>query len=315
MPLHKDRRVNGFHQDSLPYLVPTEHPWEALAGFPLNGRRILTVAGSGDIPVYMASHHPASLEAVDVSRGACFLTELKRAAYRRLSRREFLRFFFGGMELAGPLLDDTGEAAAWDVLERASLYRTLRQDLSAAAQNFLDARIGASPAEVNPFAEFLRPTDVCHVSLLPPVGSEEAYGVWASGARRNFPVHCRSLEDFVRETKSCFDLVYTSNVLEYIRTRHVMDAPISAFRTLMGSFWQSLDRILAPGGYVAFYLCQGHETKAFARMLKELAPPRPLRYKRHLVPVTLRPKALPGAVWRHAVVFYEKASSEGNEAT
>ncbi len=298
--------MEGFCEDSPPYLVPTEHPWEVLARFSLRGRRVLTIAGSGDIPVYLASHGPASLEAVDVSRGACFLTELKRAAYRHYARREFVRFFLGGTASWPLLFEDAGADPSPDPPERSLLYGSVRQHLSSAAQAFFDQRLMDCSEEKHPFAEFLRPTDMWHVSLLPPVRSDEAYGLWSSGARLNFPIHCASLEDFVPATDSCFDLVYTSNVFEYLRTRIVLQASVSAFRGFMRSFWVALHRILAPGGRLAVYVFQGHETEPFARMLKELAPPRPLRYKRHLMPVTLRPKALPGAVWRHVVVFFEK---------
>lgn len=300
--------MDGFCEDSPPYLVPTEHPWEALARFPLRGRRILTIAGSGDIPVSLASHGPASLEAVDVSQGACFLTELKRAAYRHFTRWEFVHFFFGGMASRPLLLESLGAEPAPGLCQRSSLYRSVRQHLSPEAQAFFDPRLMASAEEKHPFAEFLRPTDMCHVSLLPPLRSDSAYRLWSSGARLNFPIYCASLENFVRSMDSCFDLIYTSNVLEYLRARIVLQASVSVFRSFIRSFWEALHRILAPGGRVGVYVFQGHETEPFARMLKELAPPRPLRYKRHLMTVTLRPKALPGAVWRHVVVFFEKTS-------
>lgn len=303
-----DPRVDGFHEDSEPYLVPTEHPWEALSHVPLGGRRILTVSGSGDIPIYLASQGPAFLQAVDVSRRACFLTELKRAAYRHLSRFEFLHFFFGGMASAASFLERAPEGAAIDFSDRSSLYHSLRQDLSGAARDFFDARMMTRPAKTNPFAEFLRPTDVFHGELFPPLGSEEAYRLWSAGARRQFPVLGRSLEDFLAVTRSCFDLVYTSNVFEYVRARHVLHASAATFRRFMRSFWDVLHRVLAPGGRVGFYVCQGHETQPFAGIVKELAPPHRMRYKRCLAPVTLRPRALPGAVWRHAVVFFEKPS-------
>jgi len=306
--------VDGFDADTAPYLLPTEHPWEALSRMPLNGRRVLTIAGSGDIPVFLASQEPASLEAVDVSRGACFFAELKRAAYRHLPRREFLRFFFAGTACSPFLLKNAENGIASKPPARWSLYRTVRPDLTPAARHFFDARITPNADETNPFVQFLRPTDVFHASLFPPAIREEAYTIWARGARRHFSIHCCSLEDYLAETHSCFDLIYTSNVFEYLRIRYVMDASAAAFRTFVRSFWESLHRALAPGGCAVFYLCQGHETALFPRLLKELAPPRPMRYKKHLVPVILRPPALSGTVWRHVVVLFEKASLKIDEA-
>ncbi|MEJ5363827.1 MAG: DUF3419 family protein [Desulfosoma sp.] len=306
--------MEGFDADSAPYLLPTEHPWEALSPIPLKGRRVLAVAGSGDIPLLFASRDPASLEVVDVSRRACFLAELKRAAYRHLPRREFLRFFFADAVPSVYLLDNAKETSTPEPPGRLVLYRTLRPDLTSEAQGFFDAFLTAQGEQTNPFAQFLRPTDVFHGSLFPPLVREEAYRTWAYGARRPFPIHCRALEDFLAETPSCFDFIYTSNVFEYLRARYVVEASASVFRASMRSFWESLHRVLSPGGRVVFYLCQGQETALFPRLLKELAPPRSMRYKRHLVPVILRPPALPGTVWRHVVVFFEKASSKTREA-
>ena len=300
--------MDGFDADAAPYLLPTEHPWEALSRISLNGRRVLTIAGSGDIPVFLAAQDPVFLQAVDVSRAACFLTELKRAAYRHLQRRAFLRFFFAGTACSAYLLENADGGLTGKPSERWSLYNTVRPDLTPGARHFFDARITPNADETNPFAQFLRPTDVFHGSLLPPAISEKAYRIWAHGARRPFPIHCGSLEDYLAGTPSCYDLIYTSNVFEYLRARYVMEASAAAFRTFVRSFWESLHRALPPGGCAVFYLCQGHETALFPRLLKELAPPRPMRYKKHLTPVVVRPPALPGTVWRHVVVFFEKRS-------
>lgn len=301
--------MDGFDADSAPYLLPTEHPWEALSRFPLEGQRVLTIAGSGDIPVFLASRDPASLDAVDVSRRACFLSELKRAAYRHLRRREFLRFFFAGTAWWAFPSQDAGDGDASEPFGRLALYWILRPHVTPAAQRFFDALMSAHAEETNPFAPFLRPTDVFHGSLLPPAADEEAYRIWARGACRHFPIHCASLQDFLAGTDSRFHLVYTSNIFEYLRARYVTEASGAAFRTFVRSFWASLHRALEPGGHAVFYLCQGQDTALFPRLLKELAPPRPMRYKKLLVPVILRPPALPGTLWRHVVVFFEKGSS------
>lgn len=43
----------------------------------LKGKRIMTVAGSGDIPLELLQHRPKSLEIFDLSRAAVFLPKQK----------------------------------------------------------------------------------------------------------------------------------------------------------------------------------------------------------------------------------------------
>lgn len=295
--------------------MPTEHPWDALRSVPLSGRKVLAVAGSGDIPVFLSAHDPVSLTAVDVSVTACHLTELKRAAYRRFSRSEFYRFFFHGLPWLGFLGRDVDLTASLRDSRRSVLYDALRADLSVGARRFFDERITPHREETNPFSDFLRPTDALHLEWLPALRSNDAYCLWARGAQRDFSIEPRSLEDFLSSTEQDFHLVYASNVLEYVRMDYAMHSGLRAFRTFMESFWESMDRVLTAGGHAVFYVCQGQGTKTFRDILKELAPPCAMRYKENLVPVTVRPSAIAALVWRHVVVFFQKLRSGGRGAS
>ncbi|MEJ5347509.1 MAG: hypothetical protein WHS46_02295 [Desulfosoma sp.] len=295
-----------FHEGSTPYLVPTEHPWTVLQKLPVQGRKGLCVAGSGDIPVYFSSFEPDSLTVVDVSIQACALTELKKAAYRRLNRQEFCEFFFHGIPEANKLWTTLWGLDPPTSTQRFALYGKLREEISFEAQQFLDTLILRDSDLKNPFTAFLRPTDRFHLGLLPCLKSDAFYRLWVQGAHRPFSIIASSLEDFLISTNEAFHIIYTSNIVEYLRAFHVMHFGLGSFRKFMVSFWQALHRVLIPKGFAAFYVCQGIETQNFRRLVKELAPPTFMEYKTQFVPIALRPPLLAGAVWRHVVVLFQK---------
>lgn len=295
-----------FHAESTPYLVPTEHPWTAVQRIPLFGRKILCVAGSGDIPIYFSFHEPELLVAVDVSVKACWLTEIKRAAYRRLSRQEFCDFFFYGLPEAKGLWAEMPVSAPPRFPQRRALYGRLRDDLSAEARRFFDAVMDAHADESNPFSTYVRPTDTPHILLLPSVQSDDAYRLWSHGARRHFPTIPSRLEDFLSTTEQTFHFIYTSNIVEYLRTRHLLRSGFRAFRKTLSELWHALDRVLLPEGFVGMYVFQGCDTKPFQRLLKEIAPAPHLGYKSSLVPIVVRPSTIPGTLWRHVLLLFHK---------
>lgn len=296
----------AFHEGSTPYLVPTEHPWAAHSPLSVRGQRILCVAGSGDIPIYFLSCGAGSLVAVDVSVGACAMAELKRAAYRRLSRHAFCRFFFHGIAEAKALCMTAPDLKESGFDSRGAVYALLRDDLGPEALRFFDVTMTTHGDETNPFEAFLRPTDRLHLGLLPFLLRDDAYGAWAEGARRHFPIVHSSLEDFLAGAGDSFHVIYTSNIVEYVRAFLGMQFGLGAFRKAMESLWKDMHRVLCPEGFAVFYVHQGQGTDTFRRTLKELAPPPSLGYKTHLVPITLRPPMLPSAVWRHVMVLFQK---------
>ncbi len=305
-----------FHEGSTPYLVSTEHPWTVLQTLSVQGRKVLCVAGSGDIPIYFSSLEPDSLTVVDVSIQACALTELKKAAYRHLNRQEFCEFFFHGIPEADKLWTTLWGLNPPTSHQRFALYDKLREAISSEAQPFFDTLILRHPDHKNPFTAFLRPTDRFHLGLLPCLKSDASYRLWVQGAHRPFSIIASSLEDCLVSTNEAFHIIYTSNIVEYLRAFQVMHFGLGSFRKFMVSFWQALDRVLVPEGLAVFYVCQGNETQNFRRLVKELAPPSFMEYKTQLVPITLRPPLLAGAVWRHALVLFQKISSkEGNPET
>lgn len=75
------------------YVCATEMVAEYYQRLGLEGKRVLTVAGSGDQVVNALYYGASNVVAFDINRNALFMTELKMAAIHALSFQEFSRFF------------------------------------------------------------------------------------------------------------------------------------------------------------------------------------------------------------------------------
>ena len=86
---------------------------------------VACITGSGDRPLHMLLGEPAHVYAFDVNRVQNFLLELKIAAIRKLDYAEYAGFLGVTDHLTGP--------------ERKTLYRKLREELSADCKNWFDS--------------------------------------------------------------------------------------------------------------------------------------------------------------------------------
>ncbi|MFA6408036.1 MAG: DUF3419 family protein [Candidatus Paceibacterota bacterium] len=75
------------------YVYATEMVAQYYKRISLKGKRVLTVAGSGDQVVNALYYGASEVVAFDINRNALFMTELKIAAIRTLSLSEFSHFF------------------------------------------------------------------------------------------------------------------------------------------------------------------------------------------------------------------------------
>ncbi|MHB8860232.1 MAG: DUF3419 family protein [Minisyncoccota bacterium] len=103
------------------YVYATEMVAEYYQRLGLKGKRVLTVAGSGDQVINALYYGASEVVAFDINRNALFMTELKMAAIRALSYQEFSRFF-----------SQTKKGFAQD------LYIKARPLLSRACQKYFD---------------------------------------------------------------------------------------------------------------------------------------------------------------------------------
>lgn len=302
-----DLRLNGppdrtFHPDAAPYLWATEYPWVAPNAFQIAGRSVLCIAGSGDVPLFFLSRGAARLAAVDVAHAACHVNELKRAALKTCRWEEFLRFFLGGERRAVGFLRDLGVPSGVDRKLEALVWDRLKPLVSASARGYWEARFHP---EASPFSSLLRPTDLLCPDRMPLLADREEFERWKRSARP-YPLFPCSLEAFLGGGIGEFDLVYGSNVLEYVRADFAASGDEGGYEAFLVSLARLLARTVTPGGTAGFYAFQGCGTAAFRERLSEFKILEEAGFSGSLVPLEIRSRYLSGTRWRHTLLMFRR---------
>ena len=267
-------RVEGagsFHRNSPPYLMATEHPWWHLAGRSPHGEAAVCIAGSGDVPLFLLQAGAEPVVAVDVSRSACFLNELKRAALRRLPYEDYVVFFLSGLPRASGFLHARRLPQRMPAVERAALYDGLRQDLSAPARVFWDDRCrSTAPSESSPFQGFLHTLDLFTLEEIPCLSDPSHYTAWSAGAR-DYPILNLPMDLALRRLDMLFNMVYVSNVPEYMKMHFLAEENPEGYRTWLESFLRVVLKKLAPGGRFCSYFFQSGDAPSLTADLADFA--------------------------------------------
>lgn len=270
--------ISEFDRNSPPYLFSTECPW---IGWPddviLEGKRIITVAGSGDIPFYLLYRGVSHLISVDVSHHACAWSELKRVLLK-----------FTPLSTLRPCLENLVYSNSADHLWRLlkGVYFSVRFSLSSTALNYWDRIFWGQPI-LNVFQTWLRPTDVLFIPFLFYIQDEETYKM-VQKRLVPYPIITSTLEYLSYDYKPLpfADIVYCSNICEYL----MADGDCR-----FHNFLEKIIPLLSPGGIIMCY-----ETQNVSRVLalyKNLS-------KNYRI-VTLREFKLrprPGFIFRHCLV-------------
>lgn len=265
------RAKGSFHAGSPPYLMATEHPWIHLSPLPLAGASVLTVAGSGDAPLFFCRKEARIIRAVDVSRSACYLNELKRTALARLDRKAFAAFFLAGIPRAEPFLRRKGMPLRLAARERVCLYKSLRDGLSPSAALHWDACLLAEPPGPSPFRSSLGTLDLLGLDQIPYLNSAEAYERWRRHARP-YPLLSLPLEAALESFREELDLIYASNILEYQKRDHLLAGTLREYEGCLNRLSDRTAKALKPGGRIYFYLFEARTSTTFQEAEADLAP-------------------------------------------
>lgn len=264
--------TGSFHRDSPPYLMATEHPWSRFPGRCLEGAAAMCIAGSGDVPLFMLQAGAAQVVAVDVSRSACSLNELKRAALRLLSYEDFLPFFLGGVTRAFDFLRARGLAGRLPADERRDLYGLLREDLSEPARAFWDDLFSSAPPDgSSPFRSFLHTLDLFSLEGIPYLQNPALYEAWQAGAR-DYPILNLPLDSALLRLDMAFDVIYVSNVPEYMKMHFLMEENPEGYRSWLDDLMGAVIKRLNPAGMFCAYFFQSVEGPTLASDLEDFAP-------------------------------------------
>lgn len=229
--------ISSFSNESPPYLFSTECPWLFWPeGIEISGKSIITVAGSGDVPLYFLYRNASDLIAFDVSSHACMWNELKRALIRV---SDFNDLKAAVMELA--YNGDTGPLW-YEILKN---YPGLRSLLGKKARQYWDGLIMSKKSD-NPLKAWLRPTDTILMPLLFYLESEEVFNA-LKAKLRPYRIFMSPIERASEILPGKADILYCSNVCEYLRI---------GGEDLLGAFLNRIENSLSPGGVVVCYETQ-----------------------------------------------------------
>ncbi|SFM52964.1 hypothetical protein [Thermodesulforhabdus norvegica] len=199
--------ISSFNPESPPYLFSTECPWifwpEEVE---IEGKRVFTVAGSGDVPLYFLYRSAAEVIAFDVSEHACMWNKLKPLFMKGIGFRDLRNLF-------KDLIDKGDTEPLWNLIRNN--YPRLRPGLEKNARKYWDELI-LSPQASNPLKNWLRPTDTLFVPLLFYLEEEKTFN-FLKRKIKPYRIFKGSIEMASEIIDGTADILYCSNVCEYLR--------------------------------------------------------------------------------------------------
>jgi hypothetical protein len=296
-----------FHHDSAPYLVATELPWLVLPEKSLEGRSVLTIAGSGDLPLFFRTAGARRVVAVDVSLNACFFSELKRSALGMLNWRESLAFFLSDLAGARGFLSARGIPPTLAADERWRLYERTRPGLSRSARAHWDGLLKDAGPGASPFRCFRGLPGLCFLEHIPYLASESAHEAWRKHSGP-YPILNLPLQQAVGGAGISFDILYLSNVLDYWRQDHrARGGTRASFLSQLEHFLRRAWDLLSAGGRLFFYLFQSRAGRDFQSIRENLAVLRRLGAVEEALEVVYECPSIAGSRFHSTILGYLKA--------
>ena len=298
----------SFTRDSAPYLTATEFPW---LGFPeesLEGRSVMTIAGSGDLPHFFLAMGARRVVAVDISRKACLFCELKRSVLRNLEWEAALRFLLADLAGARGFLTARGLPSIMGTDERSRLYGLARQDLSQSARDHWDRHMNIPRPGRSPFEGFQGLAGLCFLDHIPYLASKEVYNLWRERSAP-YPILNLPIQHATSASRARFDILYLSNVLEYWREDHLTRGSHNAFLSQLDRFIHRSWNLLSPGGDLYFYVFRSIKGDGFKAIWKEMSPLLPRGGRMEVHEISYACGSIPGSRFRNTLLRYHKHTS------
>lgn len=253
---------SSFGKFTHPYIMTTEYPWIGLSFQDLEGAKVLSIGGSGDVPLFFAGRGAADVAAVDVSLPACFLLELKTVCIQVLTGEEFSAFFLADIPRAEDFLSRYGIPTHLDVSQRQSMFGRLSRHLSENCRRFWEKELGNHDHDGSPFAGYLHPTDLFGLHLIPYLNDAQEYGVLGktAGVIRAFNL---SLDAALDKVRGPWDIIYASNIDEYLEMDHAMAGRHDEFERYFQAHVRKVHDCLEAGGRYCRYVYESHTSPGF----------------------------------------------------
>jgi hypothetical protein len=294
-----------FLSDSIPYLMATEHPWTSLVEEDLRCRSVLTIAGSGDLPFFFSSLGTEQLVAIDISRPACTLNELKQAALQHFEWKDFLPFFLADIERASSFLKEIGLPESLAPRERQQLYHQLRPGLSRTASAFWDVHFSGKEGEPPSFERFVRPSALFCLQEIPYLKDADCYAAWRA-AFKPYTLLNLPLDVALASCDARMDVLYLSNVLEYSRNSFLLEENESGYRQYLAALFRNAARILEPSGVLFIYAFESAQSSTFQSFIKDLEPLKSFGFNLSTQSIHYSSPLLPDSVFRNTLLRFQR---------
>lgn len=240
----------SFSSSSRPYLFATEFPFTAITRDLVEGKRALSIAGSGDVPLHLAAQGARCILALDISRYACELCSLKFAAVREFAYRDFLWFFLAGIARAAGFLRRRGIDPEFEPGRWRELHRIL---LSLDIQFAGGDRECGLETGTGPFTSGVRPTELWFLEHISHVAQPAAFQM-AKRSAGAITLHQREVTEYLEHAGEKWDFLYLSNLPEYIRSDALLAGGTDRWRPALERLFYGAARRLSSGGVISWYL-------------------------------------------------------------
>lgn len=216
----------------------------------MEGKLILTVAGSGDIPLHFAVNGARSVLALDISGAACALCSLKFAAVKKFDYRDFLWFFLAGIERAQLFLRERYVDTKFEASQWHRLYQRLLNYNPTLEGGEWTHRIAKG---LHPFTGGLRPTELWFLHQISYLTKDTLFQAVKRCVDKITLVHAE-LKDYLQQERKVWDLIYLSNIPDYIRSGSLLADESWKWRSDLKSLFQSAVKNISSQGTICWYV-------------------------------------------------------------
>jgi hypothetical protein len=249
-----------------------------------------------------------TLVAVDISRPACTLNELKQAALQHLEWKDYLLFFLADIERASGFLKEVGLPGSLSPLDRSYLYQGLRPGLSRTAMAFWDRHFSSGNSEVSSFQPFVRSSALFCLQEIPYLEDSNSYAAWRE-AFKPYSLLNLPLDAALVSCDTRFDVLYLSNVLEYSRNSFLIEGDASGYRQYLAGFFENAARVLEPSGLLFIYAFEDIRSSTFQILLDDLEPLTSLGFDFSAQSIRYSSPLLPGSVFRNTLLRFQRRTT------
>lgn len=243
------------------YVYATEMVGSYYSRIGLQGKRVLTIVGSGDQVLNAYWLGARQVMGFDINMRAYYIAQLKFAAVQALTRNDFLRFFGAQQPNVG---------------FQYSLYQDMRPYLTERARSFFDRAYrkfqnrGSRLVRSEYFRQRSRYKKVTPTQINPFLRSDREYLRLRSILLRAIPFRfiCADISNVLRATSikdSKFDVVNLSNAPNYVFGEMPMPEVVRQFTKTLCSFRTAM----APRGKIFFY---SYAFENYTSVVRKLPP-------------------------------------------